>query len=73
MASLVKFKRKVRKGGRSLVVTIPMELLEAVGLEDGTPVLLYLNEQRQIIVEKADMGSELMTPLRLPPLPQPKN
>jgi antitoxin component of MazEF toxin-antitoxin module len=53
MASLVQFKRKVRRSGGSLAITIPNELLEAAGIKKGDTVILSMNDLRQIIIQKA--------------------
>jgi len=53
MTSLIRFQRKIRQSGGSLGITIPDEILKAADLKKGDPVNIYLNEKRQIIVEKA--------------------
>jgi antitoxin component of MazEF toxin-antitoxin module len=53
MTSLVRFRRRIRQSGGSLGVTIPDELLKAAELVKGDMVQVYVNDKRQIIVEKA--------------------
>ena len=53
MSSLVKFERRIRQSGGSVGITIPDELLKAAGIQKGDTVSLWMNEKRQIIVEKA--------------------
>jgi antitoxin component of MazEF toxin-antitoxin module len=53
MCAVVKFERKIRQSGGSAAVTIPDELLKAVGLQKGDKVTLCLNDNHQIIIEKA--------------------
>jgi len=48
----IKFKRKIRQTGATSAITLPKELLEALGWEQGTEVLLSVND-KSIIIEKA--------------------
>lgn len=41
--------RKVFKTGNSLVVSLPREILDALGLSDGSQVLLTLGDGRIIV------------------------
>ena len=52
MTSTTRFAGKVRKEGRSLVIALPSQLVGAAGLKEGDPVSLWVNEKRQIMVEK---------------------
>jgi len=49
----IKFKRKIRQTGATSAVTIPKEILEALGWKQGNTVALSLNTQ-SIIIEKAE-------------------
>jgi putative addiction module antidote len=47
--------RKVFKTGNSLVVSLPKDMLEALGVRDGTDVSVELDRQnRQILIRPAD-------------------
>ena len=47
-------RRKIFKTGNSLVVSIPKDLLEPLGMDDGSPVILELDrEKRQILIREA--------------------
>jgi antitoxin MazE len=48
--------RKVFKTGNSLVVSIPKDLLESLGLQDGTDVSVELDRKnQQILIRPAEM------------------
>jgi len=48
--------RKVFKTGNSLVVSLPKDLLEPLGVRDGTQVSVELDRQnRQILIRPAEM------------------
>ncbi|MEW5936896.1 MAG: AbrB/MazE/SpoVT family DNA-binding domain-containing protein [Candidatus Thermoplasmatota archaeon] len=53
---MARFKRKlIQLGNKSLVVTIPWELVEALDLKKGERVYVSLNDSKRIvIVEKSD-------------------
>ena len=53
MCAVVKFERKIRQSGGSAGVTIPDELLKATGLQIGDNVTLSINDNHQIVIEKA--------------------
>ena len=47
-------RRKIFKTGNSLVVSIPKDLLEPLGITDGSAVSLELDrEKRQIVIREA--------------------
>jgi antitoxin MazE len=47
-------RRKIFKTGNSLVVSIPKDLLEPLGITDGSSVSLELDrEKRQIVIREA--------------------
>jgi len=47
--------RKIFRTGNSAVVSLPADILEAVGLELGDPVTIIADaEQRQIIISPAE-------------------
>jgi antitoxin MazE len=49
-------KRKVFKTGNSLVVSIPKDLLESLGMQDGTNVSVELDRKnRQILIRPAEI------------------
>jgi antitoxin MazE len=49
-------KRKVFKTGNSLVVSIPKDLLESLGMQDGTDVSVEFDRKnRQILIRPAEM------------------
>ena len=48
--------RKVFKTGNSLVVSLPKDLLESLGMQDGTDVSVELDRQnRQILIRPAEI------------------
>jgi len=48
--------RKVFKTGNSLVVSLPKDLLESLGMQDGTDVSVELDRQnRQILIRPAEL------------------
>jgi len=48
--------RKVFKTGNSLVVSLPKDLLESLGLQDGTDVSVELDRKnRQILIRPAEL------------------
>jgi len=48
--------RKVFKTGNSLVVSLPKDLLEPLGMRDGTDVSVELDRQnRQILIRPAEL------------------
>ena len=48
--------RKVFKTGNSLVVSLPKDLLESLGMQDGTDVTVELDRRnRQILIRPAEM------------------
>jgi antitoxin MazE len=48
--------RKVFRTGNSLVVSIPKDLLEPLGMRDGTDVSVELDRQnRQILIRPAEL------------------
>ena len=48
--------RKVFKTGNSLVVSIPKDLLDSLGMRDGTDVSVELDRQnRQILIRPAEL------------------
>jgi len=48
--------RKVFKTGNSLVVSLPKDLLESLGMQDGTDVSVELDRKnRQILIRPADL------------------
>lgn len=48
--------RKVFKTGNSLVVSLPKDLLESLGMRDGTNVSVELDRQnRQILIRPAEL------------------
>lgn len=51
--------RRVFKAGNSLVVAVPRKLLEAVGLEEGSPVTFeVLEEKREIVIKPLRLKEE---------------
>ena len=47
-------RRKIFKTGNSLVVSIPRDILEPLGMEDGSAVSIELDrEKRQILIREA--------------------
>jgi antitoxin component of MazEF toxin-antitoxin module len=49
--------RKVFKTGNSLVVSLPKDLLESLGMRDGTDVSVELDRQnRQILIRPAELS-----------------
>jgi antitoxin MazE len=51
-------RRKIFKTGNSLVVSIPKDLLEPLGITDGSAVSLELDlEKRQIVIREAAPGT----------------
>ena len=51
----MEFERKIRKTGNSLAISLPIEILKKLGLEDGDTV--YVNEvDRKIIL--TEMGQK---------------
>ena len=49
-------KRNVFKTGNSLVVSIPKDLLESLGMQDGTNVSVELDRKnRQILIRPAEL------------------
>jgi antitoxin MazE len=47
-------RRKIFKTGNSLVVSIPRDMLEPLGMDDGSAVSIELDrEQRQILIREA--------------------
>lgn len=52
--------RRVFKAGNSLVVAVPKKLLEAVGLEEGSPVTFEVpEEKREIVIKPLQLREEL--------------
>jgi antitoxin MazE len=52
----MKMIRKVFKTGNSLVVSLPKNLLESLGLHDGTDVSVELDQQNhQILIRPVDI------------------
>jgi antitoxin MazE len=52
-------KRKVFKTGNSLVVSIPKDLLESLGMQDGTDVSVELDRKnRQILIRPTELPLE---------------
>ena len=48
--------RKVFKTGNSLVVSLPKDLLESLGMQDGTDVSVELDRKnRQILIRPAEL------------------
>jgi len=54
----VRFKRKIRKWGDSLIFSIPPEILDTLTLKKGDEVIIYVDDER-MIVEKASKLSRL--------------
>jgi antitoxin component of MazEF toxin-antitoxin module len=49
--------RKVFKTGNSLVVSLPKDLLESLGMRDGTDVSVELDRKnRQILIRPAELS-----------------
>ena len=51
MAELVRFQRTARKTGGTLAITIPPEVQRAVGMKEGSPVEIYITEDKKIIIQ----------------------
>lgn len=48
--------RKIFKTGNSIVVSLPQEYLDAIGIEQGADVSLELDqENRQLVIKPADL------------------
>jgi len=52
LSGKVKFKRKIRRSGASPAITLPNEVLEAVGLKMGDRVNIYVEKSR-VVIDKA--------------------
>ena len=47
--TIVKFKRHIRMSGRSAAVSIPPELLDALGLKIGDAVELFIEDEKLVL------------------------
>lgn len=55
MSSQIKFERKIRRSGGSATVTIPLEIVKALGWKLGDSVLISITPERAVLIEKAAM------------------
>jgi len=56
MSSPIKFERKIRRSGASSTVTIPLEIMRALGWKLGDPVLVSIVPEKGILIEKGERG-----------------
>ena len=56
MSSPIKFERKIRRSGASSTVTIPLEIMRALGWKLGDPVLVSIVPEKGILIEKGEIG-----------------